>query len=236
MTQTTFPAQKREAKKPKQLRREGQVPANIFGGGDSLAIQVDATGFAKLFEQVGETGLVYLDVAGEKKQYPILIEEVQTNPVSGELLHVSLKQVNLTEKISAEVPVETIGEFDVPSGVLMVVKDQIEVEALPADFPEKFEINVSTLTEVGQMITYANLNYDKTKITLILGEEGEEEPIALVQEQRAEEVEEEPAAESEEGAVAKDDEEKAAEEGDKPTEKGDQPSQPANKADDKSAS
>jgi len=192
MTKITFPVQKRATQKPKELRREGIIPANIFGDGDSIAIQADTLGFSKLYEQVGETGLVYLEIEGDADQHPVLVEEVQTDPVSGELLHVSLKQVNLKEKIEAEVPVETIGEFDVPQGVLVVVKDQIEVEALPADLPEKFEIDISALTEIGQMVTYADLKYDKNKVRLILGEEGEEEPVVLVQEQRAEEPEEEP--------------------------------------------
>ncbi|HEX9817904.1 MAG TPA: 50S ribosomal protein L25 [Patescibacteria group bacterium] len=224
MTQTTFQAQKRTAKKPHQLRREGVVPANIFGGGQSQAIQIQATNFAKLYEQVGETGLVYLEIVGDKNQHPVLVEEVQTDPVSGELLHVSLKQVNLTEKIEAQVPVETIGEFDVTGGVLMVVKDEIQVEALPADLPEKFEIDISLLTEVGQMITYANLQYDKNKVSLILGEEGEEEPIILVQEQREEEPEEEPEViEGEEGEVSEG--ESAGEKSEKPADKTEKPAE-----------
>ncbi|MFH2118372.1 MAG: 50S ribosomal protein L25 [Candidatus Paceibacterota bacterium] len=202
MTKNTFQVQKRATQKPKELRRAGIIPANIFGGGDSIAIQINTLNFEKLYEQVGETGLVYFEIEGDTAQHPVLVEEVQKDPVSGELLHVSLKQVNLTEKIEAEVPVETIGEFDVAQGVLVVVKDQIEVEALPADFPEKFEIDVSTLTEIGQMVTYADLKYDKSKVRLILGEEGEEEPVVLVQEQRAEEPVEEPEAVEGEGEEA----------------------------------
>jgi large subunit ribosomal protein L25 len=213
MTQTNFTVQLRADQKPKFLRREGLVPANIFGGDESIAVQMPATEFSRLYEEVGETGLVYVQIEGGKKQYPVLVEEVQVDPVDDSLIHVSFKQVNLTKKIQATVPVETLGEFDVPEGVLVVVQNEIEVEALPTDFPEKFEVDVSVLTEIGQMITYKDLEYDREKVTLILGEEGEEEPVVLVQEQREEEEEEpeeeelldedgEPVAEGEEGEAA----------------------------------
>lgn len=222
MTQHTFAVDQRAEKKAKHLRREGLVPANVFGGEGSVALQMSAQAFLKLHEQVGETGLIYLEVAGSKKQRPALIEEVQMNPVTGELVHVSFRQVDLKDKITANVPVETVGKFEVAEAVLMVVKDEIEVEALPTDLPEKFEIDVSVLTEIGQVITYKDLKYDRSKVELVLGAEGEEEPVVLVQEQQKE-VEEAPAAvEGAEGAAPAEGE--AAADGAKPAEKaGDKP-------------
>lgn len=224
MTQTIFQAEKRSDKKTKQLRREGILPANVFGAAGSLALQVNSKGFADLYEEAGETGLIYLNIAGDNKQRPVLIDEVQMDPVDGSLIHASFKQVDLTDTIEAEVPVETIGKFEVPEGVLMVVKDEITVEALPTDLPEKFEIDVSVLTEIGQVIAYKDLKYDRSKVKLILGEEGEDEPVVLVQEQQQEEPAEEAApAEGEEGAAA------PAEGGEKP--EGDQSSdKPADSA------
>lgn len=202
MTQITFNVQPRAEQKPQQLRRQGIIPANIFGGGDSIAIQVEGLQFQKLYQEVGETGLIYIVVEGAKEQHPVLVEEVQTDPVTDSLVHVSFKKVDLTEKIQAQIPVETVGEFDVPEAVLVVVKDEIEVEALPADLPESFVVDVSTLTEVGQTITLESLSFDREKVELILGEEGEEEPIVIVQQQQEEEPEEEPEVEGEEGEVA----------------------------------
>lgn len=205
MTQTTFKVDKRAAEKPKHLRQQGVIPGNIFGKAGSIAVQMPALAFRDLYQEVGETGLVYLEVAGSQKQHPVLVDEVQVDPVDSSVVHVAFKQVDLTDKIKAEVPVEVIGKFEVPEAVMVVVKDKIEVEALPTDLPEKFEIDVSTLTAVGQMIAYKDLHFDRSKVTLILGEEGEEEPVVLVQEQREEEPEEVPvveAVEGEEGAVA----------------------------------
>lgn len=194
---TTFSAQKRDilGKKVAQLRREGSIPANIYGvGKDSVAITVSTKAFEKLYENVGETGLVYLQVEGTAKDVPVLVDEVQYHPVTGELTHASFKQVDLSEKITAEVPVETIGENNVPSAVVVVVKDVIEVEALPTDLPENFTIDISTLTEIGQSISYKDLSYDKSKVTLMVAEEELENPLVLLEEVK-EEVEPEPVAE-----------------------------------------
>ena len=212
MTQTTFKVEKRAAEKPKHLRRQGLVPGNIFGKDGSIAVQTPAREFDDLYQEVGETGLIYLAVAGSQKQHPVLVDEVQTDPVDGHYVHVAFKQVALTDKITAEVPVEVMGKFEVPEAVMVVVKDEIEVEALPTDLPEKFEVDVSTLTAIGQMITYKDLHYDRSKVALILGEEGEEEPVVLVQEQREEEPEELPPAPPAEG------EEGVAPEGEQPAE------------------
>ena len=204
MTQTNFSVQAREQKKPKQLRKTGLIPANVYGGGESTGVQMDYFEFAKLYEEAGESSLVYLSVGDEKKTRPVLIDEVQVDPLNGKFIHVAFKQVSLKEKITAEIPVEIEGEFNVVGGVLVVVKDNVEVEALPTDLPETFIFSAEDLTEIGQTITYKDLKIDRDKVSLILGEEGEDEPLIIVQEQKEEVVEEvveeaEEATETEEG-------------------------------------
>lgn len=197
MTKTTFSAQQRriQGSKVGQLRREMMVPGNVYGAGKkSLMLQFPATDFEKLYQQVGETGLVYLQIAGDKKEKPTLVSEVQRDPVNNQLLHASFKEVSLTEKIEAEVPIEMTGEFDVKEAVLVQVRNEAGVEALPTDLPEKFVVNVAELKEIGQMITLADLDFDKTKVSLVEVETAEDwqKPVVLVQEQREEEVEEQP--------------------------------------------
>lgn len=199
MTQTQFSVQDREQKKPKALRKEGLVPANVYGEGESKAVQMKHQDFIKLYEEAGETTLIYLSIEGEKKKRPVLIEEVQIDSLSGKIIHVAFQQVSLKEKITAEIPVELEGEFNVPGGVLVLVKDMVEVEALPTDLPEKFVFSTEELTEIGQTIAYKDLDVDKEKVTILLGEEGEEEPLVIVQEQKEEEVVEEAPVEGEEG-------------------------------------
>jgi large subunit ribosomal protein L25 len=180
-------------KKVSQLRREKIAPANIYGlGGDSISVQCSIGEFRRLYDRAGVTNVVYLQIGDSAEQKPVLIDEVQMNPLTGNLVHIAFKQVDLKQKIEAEVPVELIGEFKVAGAVLVTVQDQVVVEALPTDLPEKFEIDLATLTEIGQVITLGDLKFDKNKVTLVGIETDEdlEAPVVLVQEQREEEVEE----------------------------------------------
>lgn len=202
MNQLKFAIQPRKitGKKVKQLRRKGVVPGNVYKpGGESLLFQFSNKEFIKLYSEAGDTGLVYLQPKGEKKPRPTLIDEVQVDPVSGDVLHVSFKEVDLKEKIEADVPVEVIGEFEVKEAVLVTVRNEITVEALPTDLPEKFVVDVTELTEVGEMISFKDLDFDREKVSLVdvVEEEDWEKPVVLVQEQR-EEVKEEAPVEGEE--------------------------------------
>jgi len=180
-----------KGKKVRRLRAQAVIPGNVYvGGGESAIIQFSEKEFEKLYDEVGDTGLVYLEIGDSKKSRPTLIDEVQIDPVSGDVLHVSFKEVDLKEKIEAEVPIELIGEFDVKEGVMVQVRNSIMVEALPVDLPEKFEVNIDDLAEVGQSITLADLKFDKSKISLVEVETDEDwgKPVVLVQQQREEEV------------------------------------------------
>ena len=88
---------------------------------------------------------------------------------------------------------------------MLLVKDSIEVEALPADLPEAFFIDISKLTEIGQEVHVADLEYDRSKVTIQMTPEEQEMAIAFVQEVK-EEVIEEPVVEEvpAEGAEATD--------------------------------
>jgi large subunit ribosomal protein L25 len=190
----TFTVQPRTilGKSVKTLRRQAQVPANIHGDLETpIAVTAETIPFTKLYSQVGDTGLVYLTVGDEKTARPVLIDEVALNPVTQAVAHVVFKQVSLKEKVTAAVPIEFVGEVNVPESVLMYVRDEIEVEALPTDFPDKIEVDISVLTEIGQSILIADLNYDKTKVKLMIEDEDLDKPVVLLQAQRAEEVEEE---------------------------------------------
>lgn len=205
MNKTTFSLQTRDTvgKNVKKLRRERNVPVNVVvPHKESVPTMAEYQALVDLYDKVGDTGLVYLKVGDEKTPRPALIEDMQFNPVTGELLHVVFKQVNLKEKIKANVPVELVGENSVPDANVVAVVDEIEVEALPTDLPEKFEINVETLTEIGQMVTFQDLEYDKSLVTLMISEEELTQPVVMLQAQAAEEPEAEEAEATEGGEAA----------------------------------
>lgn len=146
-------------KKVKKLRREGILPANIYGKDvKSLAVQLPTKEFETVFKEAGETGLVDVAVNGEVK--PVLIHNVQIEPLSNQYLHADFYQVNLKEKIKSMVPVVIIGEAKAvvdKVGIVLQPLSEVEVEALPEDLPEKIEINVEKLTTLDEQITISDL-------------------------------------------------------------------------------
>jgi large subunit ribosomal protein L25 len=152
-----------------RLRLEGILPANIYGNNvDSLAVQVPLKVFMKVFEEAGETGLIDLNVAeGEKR--PVLVHDVQMDPVSDIPLHVDFHQVNLKEEVDANVPVVVEGESPAEKqgiGTVVQVVNELPVRALPDQLPQEFIVDISNLTEVDQSISVADLNYDKEHVKI----------------------------------------------------------------------
>lgn len=190
MSNFSLEAQKRSitGRKVRALRRTGQTPANIFGKKiQSLAIQVETKLLKATLKNAGETNLIDLKVEGDKKNHPVLVSSYSQDPVSGDLLHVDFHEVDLNVKTTAMVPLHTIGESDaVKSGnVLVLQKNELEVEALPADLPSSIEVDITVLSEVGSTIHAKDLKIDRTKVTLLVDPE---EVIATVQEPAKEEV------------------------------------------------
>lgn len=179
----------------KKLRRQGILPANIFGAKvKSQAIELDRITFEKIFAQVGETGLIDLSLDSEKKTRPVLISEIHFHPLTGEFLHVDLHQVDLTQAVTATVPVEMVGEAPAEKehgGVILLAVNELEVEALPADLPDVITVDISGLTEIGQSIKISDLSLPGD-ITLELDPDT---TLVTVQEQAEEEVVEETEAE-----------------------------------------
>ena len=184
-------AEKRKiiGKKVAQLRKSSILPAHVFGQTESVSVQVDAKAFASMLAEAGETGIVYLQIEGEAKSRPVLISGVSYNPVSGDTLHVDFQQVNLSEAITANIPLELVGESEaVKAGnVLLTLLDEIEVEALPANLPEKFILSIDGLVEVGEELKVSDLQNDSETVKILIAPE---EIIVRVQAPAEEEVEE----------------------------------------------
>lgn len=182
-------------RKVKKLRQAGQIPATIYGQAMTpISVQFAALELDKIFEHAGESTLVEINI--DKDTYPVLFKNPQFHPVLGDLIHIDCYQVNLKEKIVASVPLELIGESPaVKNGnILVPVTDEVEIEALPADLPEKIEVDISSLEEIGQKISVSDLQVDKDLIEI---KTDPEQVIAIIEEPKVEEepVEEEVAPE-----------------------------------------
>lgn len=180
-----------KGRKIKRLRKEGILPANIYGKKiKSKAISIKLDDFKKIFKEVGETGLINLEIKGDdkKEDRAVLISNVQMDPVSDIPVHIDFHQVDLKEKVTADVPVELVGKSPAEKlslGTVVLYINNIEVEALPGDLPEKFTIDISKLVEVDQAVYVKDLGIDKTKVEVKVDLE---EIVAKVEPPQKEEV------------------------------------------------
>lgn len=146
-------------KKVKKLRKEGTLPGNIYGKDvTSTAVQLPLQEFEKTYKETGETGLVYLSFEG--KERPVLIHNVQLDYITQGPIHADFYQVNLKEKVKTMVPIVTVGESQAVAdkiGLLLQTLTEVEVEALPTDLPERFEVDVTKLAAINDQITIADL-------------------------------------------------------------------------------
>ncbi len=218
-------AEKRKVlgRKTKILRQEGILPANIYGKKiKSLAVQTDLKAFLAAFKKTGETSVVKLKVKGEKKFRPVLIHNVQFDPVSDQPLHTDFYQVDLKEKVTTEVPIELVGESPAAKeklGILIQPLTEVEVEALPTELPDKLELDISGLKEVGNVVTVADLKVPERVKVLTLKKEVLAKIEPLAEEEVAPPAEEEvPEAEVPEEEKPPEEEAKAPTEEKKPLE------------------
>jgi large subunit ribosomal protein L25 len=171
----------------RNLRKDGLLPGNISGKKiKSFAVQVVLKDFDKVYKEVGETGLLTLEIGKEEK--PVLIHNLQVNPVSDAPVHVDFLQVDLKEKVEAEVPVELTGESPAEKqavGTVVQYINEIKVEALPMDLPEKFVVDTSDLAEVDQSILVKDLKVDRSKVDI---KTGSDEIVVKVEPPQKEEV------------------------------------------------
>ncbi len=157
-------------KKVKKLRNGGKLPGHVFGKGlDTEHVAVDAKEFFTIFRQAGETGLIDLKI-GKEKVRPVLVREVQHDPLSGGPLHIDFYQVNLTQKVKVSVPLTLIGEqpesVHLGESIVLQTLNEVEVEALPTDLVEKIEVNITSLKNIDDAITISQLNFDRSKLTV----------------------------------------------------------------------
>ncbi len=149
----------------KSLRRRGITPLHLFGNGvESLALQAETAKVEKSLAQAGETRLISLVVGSERKARPVLVRGVQRDPMSRQLLHVDLYQVNMSQKVEAEVPIVLVGQASAlqsKGATVLQQLDSLKVECLPDCIPGHLEIDISNLTDAGQVKRVKDIKVDQ---------------------------------------------------------------------------
>ncbi|HEY43204.1 MAG TPA: 50S ribosomal protein L25 [Anaerolineae bacterium] len=176
-------------KKVKALRRQGLLPGVLYGVGiEPLPIELDAKEASKILSFVRGSTLVTLTV--DKDQHQVLLRDEQRDVIRRDLIHVDFLKVAMDVTIRTEVPVDFVGEAPAVSergGVLVTELTEIEVEALPADLPDRIVVDLEPLAEIDDTITVGDLFFSKGVEVLT----GPDEVLARVIYQMEEEIEEE---------------------------------------------
>ncbi len=155
-------------KKVKKLRKDGILPANIYGKDvKSLAVQVSVKEFDKVYKEAGVTGLVDVEIDSEVR--PSLIHNVQLDYMTQLPVHADFYQVNLKEKVKTMAPIVLTGEAKAVTdkvGIILQPLAEIEVEALPTDLPENIEVNIEHLAAIDEQIAVSDLKIPQGVIVL----------------------------------------------------------------------
>lgn len=176
------------ARDAKVLRQEGFIPAELYGHNvGNIHLTVNAIEFEKVLRKAGESTIIELDMAdGAKKN--VLIQDVQYHYLNSQPIHVDFFEVSMTEKLTATVPIEFIGEsmaVKAAAGTLVKVLTEVEVECLPGDLPQHFEVDISALKTFDDVITVGDITHDD-KVVL---KAEDDEVVAKVQPPRDMEAE-----------------------------------------------
>jgi large subunit ribosomal protein L25 len=156
MEKVVLQAERRDVvgKQVKALRRAGKLPAVLYGRHtEPISIALDAHSASLALGRLTSSSLVTINLAGQ--EYPALVREKQRDYIKNRLLHVDFLTVSLTETLRASVAVNLVGVSAAVkdyNAVLVTNLQSLEVECLPADLPERIDVDISVLARPGEGI------------------------------------------------------------------------------------
>ena len=146
---------------PRKLRRSGRLPATVYGNKiDPVSIDLDKRSFTYLYNnQV--LHLVTLNKEG--KNLRALVKKVHVDPITSDILNIEFLQISEDEKVTLTVPL--LFENEAPAfkkgATMLQLMDEIEINCLPKDIPEKLIFDMSVVEEIDVTITIADLKLPK---------------------------------------------------------------------------
>jgi large subunit ribosomal protein L25 len=190
----------------KGLRRDGFLPAVVYGHNiEPIPITLDMREASRTLDTISPSALVILVIDGEK--HNTLVRDKQHNPVRRSIIHVDFQAVSLTETVRADVNIYLVGEapaVETYLAILVPSLDQLSIESLPTNLPDRIDVEISGLVEIGDSILVSDLvvpegveilNDPEDVVVVILApaveeeEEEEEEEVELEEGEEPEVVE-----------------------------------------------
>ena len=185
------------------LRREGEVPAVLYGRSqDTVALQLNARTFRQFLRTHGENVIIRMEIGGNTET--VIIKEIQRDPVEKQqLLHADFIRISLDEPITSAVPIVLVGSPPgiQEGGVLEAPLRQLTLHCLPMQLPTDISIDVSEL-DIGDVIHVGDLSFDDEIEVL----DESDRIVAMVSQPRVqlEEEIEDPEAEGEDAEATED--------------------------------
>jgi large subunit ribosomal protein L25 len=186
-------------KQVKTLRREGLIPAVVYGSGiEPTPISLDWKETSRFLANVSASALIALDIDGER--HKVVVREKQREVLTGALQHVDFQAISMLEKLRLSVPIVLTGEAPAVSeydGIVTIGMETLPVESLPGDMPEALTVDISGLREIGDSILVKDLEIPDN-VTILHDLEDVVVNITAPAPEEVEEVEEEEELEAEE--------------------------------------
>lgn len=195
-------------KKVKDLRRQGILPAVLYGPEiKNLSLEINFKEFEKIFKQAGESSLISLEIGKEKPQkvvmgkFSVLIHDVKKDPLTGQPIHIDFYRPLLTKKVKVTVPVVFEGEAPAVKeleGTLVKEIQELEIEALPQNLPHEIKVNVGNLKTFEDEILIKDIDLPEGVkiqrepdeiVAIVMAPEKVEEELGKPIEEKVEEVE-----------------------------------------------
>jgi large subunit ribosomal protein L25 len=172
--------------KLKKLRKDALIPAVIYGHKiKNQLLKVGYREFEDVYKKAGENTLINL-LIGDSSKGKVIIYNLQVDPVSDKFLHIDFYQVKMDEKISAEIPLNFIGESEAvknEGGVLIKNMNTVKVESLPQALPKKINVDISQIKKLEEAIHIKDLDVPEN---VKLAAQGDE-VVAIILKPRAKE-------------------------------------------------
>lgn len=174
--EVTLDTREVRGKKVAQLRKDGIVPAVVYGPGmKPVNVQIARNVMEKVYRQAGNHTPVHLAIGGKKRI--AMIKDVEFDVVKHVITHVSFHAVKANEPVVAEIPIEIIeaSESTAEKAGLVILQalEKIEVKALPMELPEVLNVSAADLKEAGDKLTVGDIDLPEN-VEIVDNDDGRE--------------------------------------------------------------
>ncbi len=176
------PREEKGGGRAKSLRQSGYIPSVLYGKDiKPVSVKIKISDFRDSLKKNGRNA-VYNVSLGSGKEYSVVVHDVQYDPIKNDIMHIDFQQVSLTETRKAEVPIRIIGRERIESdgNMINLIIDIVEVECLPQDTPEAFDVDVNGMKD-GDTVLAGQINIP-ANVTLLTDPD---EAVVKISEPRA---------------------------------------------------